>query len=155
RRLVGLAGLERDAATALRLAAALGLPDGVVIGEPFSCLLHADRAPSASLWRREPEAHVLYRDWHAARHGEQRWLSLALVRARLAGREGRLAVPELTVWKLRLSAEADLVEPLPLDVDEEPATRRLVWSGFLDLLALRWTIEPGIPAPFSARFAAA
>jgi hypothetical protein len=153
--LIRLADLERDELLALRLGTALGLREGLRVGETFECLLHPDDRPSASLWRREPDAHVLYRDWHSGRHGEQRWLSLALVRARLAGREGRLAVPELTVWKLRLAAEAGLLEPVSLDAYEEPAAHRTVWDGFLDLLALRWTIEPGVPAPFSARFASA
>jgi hypothetical protein len=152
-----LSGLERDEALALRLAAALGVPDGVEMGDTFPCLLHHDGRPSASLWRRDDDAHVLYRDWHGHEHGEQRWLSLALVRARLAGRDGNLAVPELTVWKLRLAREAGLLAPLELELDSERPERRLerVLDGFLELLALRWLLEPGVPAPFSARFAAA
>src|SRR5262249_19494137 len=130
-----LSDLERDEALALRLAAPLGVPDGVEIGDTFPCLLHPDRHPSASLWRREERAHVLYRDWHGSAHDEQRWLSLALVRARLAGREGTLAVPELTVWKLRLAREAGLVDPVVLELDGERPARRLVrvYDGFLEL----------------------
>jgi hypothetical protein len=152
-----LSEFERNEALALRLAAVLGVPDGVEVGDTFPCLLHRDGRPSASLWRREEEAHVLYRDWHASQHGEQRWLSLALVRARLAGRDGNLAVPELTVWKLRLAREAGLLEPLSLELDCERPQQRLerVLDGFVELLALRWLLEPGVPAPFSARFAAA
>jgi Bifunctional DNA primase/polymerase, N-terminal len=152
-----LADLERSEPLALRLAAALGVPKGVRLGEPFRCLIHPDRRPSASLWRREPEAHVLYGDWHAGRHGEQRWLPLATVRARLAGRQGPLAAPELVVWKLRLASEAELVEPVAfeLDTDRPPQSLEAAWDGFLELLGLRWTIEPGLPAPFSARFTAA
>jgi Bifunctional DNA primase/polymerase, N-terminal len=86
-----LADLERNEPLALRLAAALGVPEGIRLGESFRCLIHPDRRPSASLWRRDPEAHVLYGDWHAGRHGEQRWLTLPTVRARLAGRQGSLA----------------------------------------------------------------
>lgn len=150
-----LANLERDEQTALRLAAALGAPSGLRLGRTFRCLLHPDRSPSASLWRREEHAHVLYRDWHGRDSGE--WLTLAHVRARLAGRDGALAVPELTVWKLRLAAEAGLLEPadLSLELGDAPGELVGVWEGFLRLLALRWTIEPGIAAPFSARFAAA
>jgi hypothetical protein len=152
-----LADMERDEAVALRMAAALGVPDGVRVGDTFPCLLHTDEHPSASLWRRERHAHVLYRDWHEREDGERRWLTLAYVRARLAGRDGKLAVPELTVWKLRLASEAGLVEPAALELDADPPARRLapIYDSFLELLALRWTVEPGVPAPFSARFAAA
>jgi hypothetical protein len=155
--LLALSGLERDEGCALRLGAALGAPEGVEIGDTFPCLLHPDRHPSASLWRRDDSAHVLYRDWHAGAHGERRWLTLAQVRARLAGRSFPLAVPELVVWKLRLAREAGLLEPpvLRLDADRPPRAIAPLYDGFLELLALRWTIEPGVPAPFSARFASA
>ena len=154
--LTTLADLECDEQVALRLARALGAPDGLAIGESFPCLIHADERPSASLWRYQPEASVLYRDWHAGKHSGPGWLPLARVRACVAGRTQPLNSPELVVWKLRLAREAGLLEPLVL---ERPAasSRRLeaVWEGFLDLLALRWTIERGNPTTFSARFAAA
>ena len=151
-----LADLERDERVALRLARALGAPDDVAIGASFPCLIHADANPSASLWRYEDDARVLYRDWHAEKHDGDRWLPLARVRALLAGRTQPLSPPELAIWKLRLAHEAELVEPVAFERPVAPS-RRLedVWSGFLDLLALRWTVTPGAPAPYSARFAAA
>jgi hypothetical protein len=153
----GTANLERDEATALRLAAALGVPEGVRLGEAFQCVLHADGQPSAALWRLDSGAHVLYHDFHSARHGERNWLTFAQVRARLAGRTGPLGRPELSVWKLRLAWEAGLVEPLELqpDCDRLPARLQPAWHGFLLLVALRWLVSPGEPAPFSARFASA
>jgi hypothetical protein len=78
------------------------------------------------------------------------------VRARIAGRIGPLHPPELAVWKLRLAREAQLLDPLALERPQAPEPRlERVWQRFLDLLALRWTIEPGTPTPYSARFAAA
>jgi hypothetical protein len=146
-----LADLERDEATALRLAAALGAPDGVRLGENFRCLVHRDQRPSGGLWRREPDAHVLYRDWH-----DHTWLTLAGVRAVQAGRVGPLNPPELAVWKARLAAEAGLLELPELypDADPPPEELRPVWDGFCELVAVRWAVTPGAPAPFSVRFAA-
>jgi hypothetical protein len=151
-----LSNLDRDEACALRLGVALGAPEGVRLGESFPCVLHTDGHPSASLWRAQDSAHVLYHDWHR-REQEREWLTLAQVRARLAGRFFPLAVPELVVWKLRLAREAGLLEPpvLRLDADRPPRALAPLYDGFLELLALRWTIEPDLPAPFSVRFAAA
>jgi hypothetical protein len=145
--------LDRDERAALQLAEALGAPEGVGLGEPFSCVLHADRSPSACLWRRSADAHVLYHDWHAAEGAK--WLPLALVRARLAGRLGPVAAPELLVWKLRLAHEAGLLEPVRFVAADAPPELELAWNGFLRLLGLRWSVTPRQPAPFSARFAAA
>jgi hypothetical protein len=154
--IAGQVDLERDEATALRLATALGVPEGVRIGEAFPCVLHPDGRPSAALWRLDSGSHVLYHDFHGARHGERNRLTLAQVRARLAGRTGPLGKPELSVWKLRLAWEAGLVEPLELQAAPRPPLRLCpAWDGFLQLLALRWLVSPGAPSPFSARFAAA
>ena len=142
--LADFANLERDEGVALHLALALGVPKGVRIGETFPCLLHPDGSPSASLWRSWSRSHVLYKDWHAGKYGDEAWLSLAAVRARLAGRVGPLAVPELVVWKLLLAAEAGLVSPAPR---QRPVS---VEDGFRELLELRWQLSPGLPAPFSA-----
>lgn len=150
-----LADLERDEYVALRLAGALGAPADVAIGESFPCLIHADANPSASLWRYEDDAPVLYRDWHAEKHGGDRWLPLARVRALIAGRTQPLGPPELAIWKLRLAHEAGLLEPVAFERPVAPGRRiEDVWGGFLDLLALRWTVTPDAPAPYSARFAA-
>lgn len=154
--LQGLANLELDESVALRLATALGAPESLRVGEAFPCLIHPDGQPSASLWRHRSDVHVLYKDWHAAKHGGVTWLPLAGVRARIAGRDGPLNAPELAIWKLRLAREAQLFDPLALERPAAPNRRTdAVWQGFLDLLALRWTIEPGIPTTYSARFAAA
>jgi hypothetical protein len=151
-----LVDFERSESVALRLAAALGVPGGVELGQGFHCLLHSETNPSASLWRADPSAHVLYRDWHGPKHGDPQWLSLAAVRARLAGRDGRLAVPELMVWKARLAHEAEYLEPIVFDLDARPSEPlERAWDGFLRLVGLRWRLEHGIPAPYSARFAAA
>jgi hypothetical protein len=146
-----LSNLERSEPAALQLAVALGAPESLRLGESFRCLLHPERQPSAALWRAEPGAHVLYHDFHA----EPSWLTFAQVRARLAGRSRPLAPPEAMVWKLRLACEAELLEPfaLELDCDRPPEHLQPAWDGFLELLSLRWTIEPGAPAPFSSGFA--
>jgi hypothetical protein len=151
------ANFDRDEHAALRMAAALGAPEGLRLGQGFGCLIHQDRNPSASLWRWELDAHILYKDWHSGSHGERPWLTLATVRARLAGRRGQLAAPERSMWKRRLVFEADLFEPAPVTVEADPPPEQLkaVWDGFLLLLALRWVTDPGGPAPFTVRFAAA
>jgi hypothetical protein len=49
-----------------------------------------------------------------------------------------------------------MIEPAEVDVAcRVPDWLAYAWDGFLGLLALRWTIAPGVPAPFSSRFAAA
>jgi hypothetical protein len=85
---------EVDEGVALRLGGVLGVPQGIEIGEPFPCLLHLDRRPSAALWRARRDHPVYYHDFHAAHHGGDAWLPLPQLRARLAGREGRLGKPE-------------------------------------------------------------
>jgi hypothetical protein len=147
-----VADFDRDEQLALRLARALGVPDDVEIGHAFECLLHPERNPSASLWRADARSHVLYHDFHAGAHGDPAWLSLAAVRARIAGRRDRLSAAELRVWKRLLALEAGLLEPVVL---EAPQRDDPVWDGFVRLLRLRWLSEPGAPTPFSARFAAA
>jgi hypothetical protein len=121
------------------------------LGEPFLCVLHAERRPSAALWRRDDGEHVRYHDLHTGNAGDPgAWLSLALVRARQAGRQRRLSESELTVWKLRLVREAGL-----LDIEQALEPVDVVHAGFLELCQLRRLVDGGQPAPFSARFAAA
>jgi hypothetical protein len=154
--LVSLAGLERDETLALRLATALGVPEGAQLGEAFPCLIHPDRDPSAALWRADERAHVLYADLHAGKHGDRRWLSLATVRARIAGRTGPLAPPELGVWKARLAHEAGLLDSRASENGcAVPASLEPAWHGFLFLFELRRAVGYRGAVPFSARFAAA
>jgi hypothetical protein len=147
-----LARVESDEAVATALAVALGIT--VPLGRSFRCVLHADRRASATLWRRDEGVPFLYHDWHRG----SRWLSLALVRASLAGRPEARG-PELATWKLRLLAEAGLVEPVPLrrcmPSDGLDEISRFVYERFLFLLGCRWLVSPGEPAPFTWRFAAA
>jgi hypothetical protein len=153
-----ISDLDRDEEQAIRLAGALGVPDGIEVGVPFACVLHPERHPSAALWRYDDAGRVLYHDFHARPHGGEEWLPLALVRARLAGRQGRLGKPELSIWKLRLAAEAGLLKPVEVAPNASAVTEATpahVLAGFRQLVSLRWTVTPGAPAPFSARFAAA
>jgi len=146
-----LAQIESDEAVASALAAALGIT--VPLGRSFRCVLHADRRASATLWRRDEGVPFLYHDWHRG----SRWLSLALVRASLAGRPNARG-PELATWKLRLLAEAGLVEPVHVECvtgDGLDERSRLVYARFLFLLGCRWLVSPGEPAPFTWRFGAA
>ena len=139
-----LANLECDERAALRLARALGAPEDVALGRSFACVLHRDESPSASLWRYEAAGRVLYHDFHAGKYDGARWLPLARVRALLAGRTQPLSAPELAIWKLRLAAEAELLEPVPFERLLAPSARlERVWQGFLYLVSLRWAITPG------------
>jgi hypothetical protein len=130
----------------------LGVPTAGV-GVAFRCILHAERRPSAALWRRQ-DGTVHYQDFHTGRT-----LTLAEVfAARVTGKVRLLRGPELAVWKLRLLVAAGLVTPAvvnapPLPVGVPRAVQR-VYRGFLDLLACRWVYTPGAPAPFTWRFAA-
>jgi hypothetical protein len=130
----------------------LGVPTAGV-GVAFRCILHAERRPSAALWRRQ-DGTVHYQDFHTGRT-----LTLAEVfAARVTGKVRLLRGPELAVWKLRLLVAAGLVTPAvvnapPLPVGVPRAVQR-VYRGFLELLACRWVYTPGAPAPFTWRFAA-
>jgi Bifunctional DNA primase/polymerase, N-terminal len=99
-----LADVEVDEAAAVTLADALGVT--VPLGRSFRCVLHPERRASATIWRPSDCVRSLYHDWHRS----AQWLSFALVRASLAGRPCARG-PELATWKLRLLAEAGLVEP--------------------------------------------
>jgi hypothetical protein len=149
-----LARLDVDDKSAGRLAVALGLPEGLRLGQRFLCLLHPDRDPSAALWRAHASSSVLYHDFHRRGRVDE-WLPLAAVRARKAGRLDLSGGPELAVWKLRLCFEAGYLEPIWLDLPDVEAGLEPLWSGLRLLLGLRWRISPGSPTPFSAGFAAA
>jgi Bifunctional DNA primase/polymerase, N-terminal len=146
-----LAQVESDETVATALGGALGIT--APLGRSFRCVLHPDRRASATLWRRDEGVPFLYHDWHRG----SRWLSLALVRATLAGRPNARG-PELATWKLRLLAEAGLVKPVRIghvSCDGLDETSRLVYERFLFLLGCRWLVMPGEPAPFTWRFGAA
>lgn len=130
------------------------------LGTSFGCILpgHTDHKPSASIYRDPRTGVYRYRDWHA--HDGREWLPLSWVRAARGYWEVRpLKGPEASRWYLRLAHEAGLLEPMPvvlppLPAGVAPSTRR-VSGGFRLLLGLRWLREPGTPAPFTRRFAAA
>src|SRR5262249_51223089 len=81
-------------------------------GQKFCCVLpgHAERHPSANLWRGE-DGLVVYRDLHAAKHtapGHNPLRALTLTEVFAAQRFGkvqRLRGMHHRIWKLRLLAE--------------------------------------------------
>jgi hypothetical protein len=88
------------------------------------------------------------------------WYTLPDVRASLAyGQAVRLRGPSVATWQLRLLVEAGILEPYPVAARPLPAevrpAIRLVYEGFLFLLACKWRHTPQVPTPFSWRFAAA
>jgi hypothetical protein len=146
-----LSDVECDETVAAVLADALGI--AAPLGRSFRCVLHPERRASATVWRRDEGVPFLYHDWHRG----SRWLSLARVRAEMAGRADASG-PELATWKLRLLAEAGVVEPVAIDpvaCDELGETTRAVYDAFLFLLGCRWLVSPDEPAPFTRSFAAA
>ena len=152
-----LADLERDERVALRLARALGAPDDVAIGASFPCLIHADANPSASLWRYEADAQrPLPR--LARRQARRRSVAPARARACAPRREDAAAQPT-RARDLEAASRARGRARSSRSRSSDPPRRvdgsRTSGTGFLDLLALRWTVTPGAPAPYSARFAAA
>jgi hypothetical protein len=144
---------------ALACAAVLGVPMDRV-GQAFICILpgHDETHPSASLhW--DPKTGALqYRDWHT-RSGVA-WYTLPDVRASLAyGQAVRLRGPSVATWQLRLLIEAGVLAPYPVAARPLPAevrpAIRLVYEGFLFLLACKWWHTAQTPTPFAWRFAAA
>jgi hypothetical protein len=140
-------------------AAVLGVPTDRV-GHAFLCVLpgHDEAHPSASLHWDPKTGAVQYRDWHARSGAE--WYTLPDVRASLAyGQAVRLRGPSVATWQLRLLVEAGILEPYPVAARPLPAevrpAIRLVYEGFLFLLACKWRHTPQVPTPFSWRFAAA
>jgi Bifunctional DNA primase/polymerase, N-terminal len=86
------------------------------------------------------------------------WLSLAQVRATLAGRVGKLLPSEHATWKLILLVEAGLLPLIPVRASQLPVADALlaqVYERFLFLLGCRWNYQYGAPAPFTRDFAAA
>ena len=129
------------------------------LGTAFACVLHPDRNPSAALHPAAGSGEWLYRDFHASRHDAAEWLSLAQVRAALAGRTGRLSAAEHSTWKLILLVEAGLLPLIAVAAAPLPAGTDVVvchvYERFLFFLGCRWNYEHGAPAPFTRDFAAA
>jgi hypothetical protein len=65
----------------------------------------------------------------------------------------------MATWQLRLLVEAGLLASYPVSVRPLPAeiqpAIRMVYEGFLFLLACKWWHTPQAPTTFSWRFAAA
>jgi hypothetical protein len=79
-------------------------------------------------------------------------------RARRVGRDPGLKTPEFVTWKIRLAVEEGVVAPaqvntIALPDSFNPATK-LVWHGFVLLLACKWLYAFGEPTVFSREFAA-
>jgi hypothetical protein len=152
-----LRAYDRDPAAVRMMAQALGI--SAPLGTAFPCVIHRERNPSAALHPASETGEWLYHDFHAGRHGSPEWLSLAAVRAAIAGRTQQILGPELATWKLILLVEAGLLSlvavpapPLPIGTG---AVLRHVYERFLFLLGCRWNYEYGAPAPFTRQFAAA
>ena len=152
-----LADLERDERVALRLARALGAPDDVAIGASFPCLIHADASPSASLWRYEADARVLYRDWHAEKHDGDR---VASARARAcAPRRQDAAAQPTRARDLEAASRARGRARSSRSRSSDPSRRvdasRMSGAGSSTCSRSAGRSRPAAPAPYSARFAAA
>jgi Bifunctional DNA primase/polymerase, N-terminal len=146
-----LEGFDADPEAVAAMCKALGIPHWD--GEPFHCVLHEEKKPSASVFQFEDGTHH-YHDWHA----KPEWLTFAQVRAGLSGRPGARG-PELATWKLILLAEAGVLTAQPIDAPElsDSATdlARHLYERLLFVLGCRWNYSPGEPMPFSQRFGAA
>jgi hypothetical protein len=152
-----LRAYDRDPVAVQRMAQALGI--SAPVGTSFPCVIHTERNPSAALHLSSETGEWLYHDFHASRHGAREWLSLAQVRAAIAGRTGSLSASEHSTWKLILLVEAGLlplvaVPATPLPIRTE-AVLQHVYERFLFLLGCRWNYDYGAPAPFTREFAAA
>ena len=127
-------------------------------GQAFPCVLpgHEERHPSASLFRRDDGLFV-YHDWHCK--GDKEFYYLAEVYAsQRGGRTVCLSRSELPTWQLRLLVDTGFAEPVAVDIRclPEGTSRivRTVYDGFVLLLGCRWLHTPGLPTPYTWRFAA-
>jgi hypothetical protein len=138
------------------MAQALGI--SAPLGTPFTCVIHTERNPSAAL-HLSATGEWLYHDFHASRHAAPEWLSLAQVRAAVAGRTTKLSASEHATWKLILLVEAGLLPLVAVPARSLPngahAVVEHVYERFLFLLGCRWNYEHGAPVPFTREFAAA
>jgi hypothetical protein len=152
-----LASFDADPEAVEAMASALGIT--VPLGNAFRCVIHPDAHPSASLTSAGDTGHWLYHDWHFEKHGTPEWLTLANVRALMAGRSPALSRPEQATWKLVLLVEAGVlslvdVPALPLPPETSAITKH-VFERLIFLLGCRWNYSLGDPAPFERAFAAA
>ena len=107
-----LRSFDTNPGAVIAMARELGIT--APLATPFPCVLHPDGNPSAALHPTADTGEWLYHDFHAARHNAKEWLSLAQVRAALAGRVGKLSPSEHATWKLILLVEAGLLPLAPV-----------------------------------------
>ncbi len=138
----------------LRLLEALGVAGDVRVGRAFSCVMHDDVRPSATV-RRSEDGVFLYHCFAGCGPERRQWFTLAEVRARQAGRRAfRLGRVERALWWLDLLERAGLIEGVAFDGSEPPERLLQVWVPFLRLLGLRALTSPaGRPTPFARAFA--
>jgi hypothetical protein len=159
----------RDGESELACARFVGVPDESVehIGRSFRCVLpgHEDTHPSATLqWDRE--GRLMYHDWHAL-HGKSWWTLPEVYMCRVLGHvplgeDGQAALsisgPTMVTWRLRLLADAKLIDPYPIDLpplpEDAPSSVVRVYEGFKRLIGCKWWYAPGQPTMFSRGFAA-
>lgn len=162
----------RDIPSVLTMAKVIGI-DVDQVGQAFLDILPSqkpDTKPSASLYQHPGTNLVLYRSWRSATEG---LYTLGEVRASQAyGKPVKLVqwnaeggikklTPEHAAWSLLVIVEAGLVRPA--DVPHRPLPKvlpdtapygvRLVYDGFLLLLACKWLHTKGAPSLFTHSFA--
>jgi hypothetical protein len=138
----------------------MGIPDFALRGRKFHCIVHKDDHSSASLVApRNPSEQWLYVDHHC-KDDEPRVLPLPLAyycKMTGAPTTTRLHTPELLVWSIRLLRDAGVLDGAtvraPKLPGDAPAYARTVYTGFQDLLSVKWRVTPGAASPFVWRFA--
>jgi hypothetical protein len=147
----------------LRCVDSLGLLS-VEVGRKFVCVLpgHPRDHRAASLyWDRKgraPTGMLKYRDWHYAM-GDTTYNQADVFAARNYHVSRHLHGPEITAWQLRLLICAGVLLPHPVHMRilprDAPRLAKRLYGGFRELLQCKWLHTPGVPAPFTWRFAAA
>jgi len=126
---------------------------GITTARKFLCVLHAERRPSAALWR-NPKGIYSYKDFHG--RGQSSYTLTEVFASTTTGIEMAMAGPTLAVWKLRLMAEVGVLTPVPVSLPALPPSAskdaHLVRRAIQDIYGLRWAREHGTPAPFTRRF---
>jgi hypothetical protein len=87
---------------------------------PLLCVLpgHRESIPSAT-WFKTNSGHFIYHDWHV-KSGDEFWPVPDVFAAVVTGQLKRLPRPSRKTWRLRLMAEAGLLNPYPVEMKPVP-----------------------------------
>jgi hypothetical protein len=132
----------------------------IPFGRKFRCVLpgHEERHPSAALWR-AGNGRWRYKDFHRS---TRTWSLVEVYASTLSGepveRVAEWGAPSLAHWKRRLMVETGFLEPVSVVLPTLPtgasACCSRVYEAVREIFSVRWSQEPGAPAPLTREFLA-